>query len=134
MHSRRDDNSVSPKSRRRTVVALTQRTSSHRYATRNMTFCGCDYYNFKRERQRHRSRTTGTTAGDDDANTRFGVLSVGLLLLLLMAIFASTLPGVSAGTSGTVLASGGNARAQCPSFADNSACPCYKFEDGKCET
>lgn len=28
--------------------------------------------------------------------------------------------------------SAGHNNVQCPSFSDNSACPCYKFEDGEC--
>lgn len=41
-------------------------------------------------------------------------------------------PGTGNGAGGGGGGGGGAAGIECPSF-DNSACPCYKFEDGKCE-
>lgn len=46
-------------------------------------------------------------------------------------ITGATGPGTGSGVGGGV-GGGGAAGIECPSF-DNSACPCYKFEDGKCE-
>lgn len=68
---------------------------------------------------------------------------IGILLLLHSAphhnlrdsdsrsdVFSKLMLFITPGIS-MVSAQGVNGRVQCPSFADNSACPCYKFEDGK---
>lgn len=58
-----------------------------------------------------------------------------LVQLVLLAIIAGTKQiettqihgGHTSGTNGITT----DDNTQCPSFTDNSACPCYKFEDGK---
>lgn len=55
-------------------------------------------------------------------------------MLMLMLMLAQTVHGAANGTQPqTELQEAAEAvpRAQCPSFAENSACPCYKFEDGE---